>query len=133
MDDSNKKWSARKPPLPVDRLRSHEFMVNSMVRALLLQIEEEHKLKGKWCHNYTKALALYVITKLLSGRPSKKKRKKKPWPDTSFANLSVLHCMARSFVLVVKCALKVEGQWSNEYNEVVIQVEDDSTPESALS
>ncbi|KAL1552829.1 hypothetical protein AAHA92_13580 [Salvia divinorum] len=115
--DDNMKWSARKPPLPVDRLWCPT--VNFTMKGLLLEIERVHKVKGKWCHNFTKNLCQFVLIKLQSRRPSKKK------PDTSCLNLSSLHCIARSLVAVFQIALKVEGQgqgqWSNEYTEDLIQ------------
>ncbi|KAL1549975.1 hypothetical protein AAHA92_17994 [Salvia divinorum] len=112
MDDDNKKWSARKPPLPVDRLRSNDRAVNLMMKSFLLEIERVRKVKGKWCHNFTKALFQFVSIKLQS-------RNKKP--DTSLVNLSTLHVTARCLVAVVQIVLKVGGKWSNEYNEDLVQ------------
>ncbi|KAL1554923.1 hypothetical protein AAHA92_15427 [Salvia divinorum] len=97
MDDDNKKWSARKPSFPVDRLRSNDRAVNLMMKSLL-EIERVRKVKGMWCHNFTKALFQFVSIKLQS-------RNKKP--DTSLVNLSTLHVTARCLVAVVQIVLKV--------------------------
>ncbi|KAL1552908.1 hypothetical protein AAHA92_13650 [Salvia divinorum] len=114
--DDDKKASARKPPLPVDRLRAKAGMIYPLISVLVSEIERVYKVKGKWCHNFTKNMFQHVLTKLQSKRPSKKKL------DTSFHNLSTLHALARAFVVVVQSVLKVEGQWSNEYNEDLIQL-----------
>lgn len=111
--DEKKGSFCRKPPVPVDRLRCHACTINPLVRALLSKIDKAYKVKGKWCHNFTKALAQLVLTKLQSRRPSKKK------PDTS---LTSLHLVARTFAIVVKCVLKVGGEWSNDYNDDIIQL-----------
>ncbi|KAL1552857.1 hypothetical protein AAHA92_13604 [Salvia divinorum] len=111
--DDDKKGSCRKPPLPVDRLRRHATTINSLVRGLLWKIDDVYKVKGKWCHKFTKNLVQLVLTKLQS-----KSRKK---PNNHF-NSSSLHCIARSFALVVKCVLKVGGEWSNDYNDDLIQL-----------
>lgn len=67
--------SGRKPPLPPSDRRRYAGKIDPAVTALLAYMEIEYKIKPKWCHKFTKALAKHVFDKLQS-LPSKKKKQK---------------------------------------------------------
>ncbi|XP_047967203.1 uncharacterized protein LOC125211449 [Salvia hispanica] len=80
--------SGGKPPLPPSDRRRYARKIDPAVTALLAYMEIEYKMKPKWCHKFTKALAKHVFDKLQSLSSNKKKKKKKKQPNLRYVTMA---------------------------------------------